>query len=76
MLVGHSYFICKNEIDDRNSKHPLNAWYVSGRYKTLHPFQLTILTVPPWENEVEGLEKGLSMVTEEVAELRFEPSSA
>lgn len=76
MLVGLSYFICKNEIDDRNSKHPLSACYVSGRYKTLHPFQLTILTVSPWENEVEGLVKWLSMVKEEEAELRFEPSSA
>lgn len=38
MLIGLSYFSFKKKIDDKNSRHPLNAYYVSGRYKTLHVF--------------------------------------
>lgn len=44
MVPALSYFICKNEVDDNNSKHSLSAYYAPGRCKILHPFQLIILT--------------------------------
>lgn len=46
MLMGLIYCICKNETEDNNSKYPSSAYYVPGRCKIFHPFQLIIITAP------------------------------